>query len=82
MAYLLKGYAQLLACGKDASDIFWELDQRMRRDKKSPGVQLSPSKSDLPWILAKMLQDGVINDEDLNEFSEDMISAVKLILSR
>ena len=54
----------------------------MKRDKKSPGVIMSPSKSDLPWDLAKVIHEGIIAMEDLIGFSEDLLDGINLILRR
>lgn len=66
----------------NASDRFWELEKRIRRDKKSPGVQIELRKSEAIWDIAAFVGHGIITMDELNGFSEDLIDAVKLILSR
>ena len=82
MERLLAEYAQIISGDGAASDRFWSLDDRMKRDKESPGVLISPSKSNLPWDLARMIHDGIITMDDMNGFTDDLIDWVNLILGR
>ena len=82
MERLLVEYAQIISGDGAASDRFWALDDRMKRDKKSPGVLMSPSKSNLPWDLARMIHDGIITMDDMTGFTDDLIDLVNLILGR
>ena len=40
MEQLVKEYVDLLSSPGNASDHFWELEKRIKRDKKHPGVIL------------------------------------------
>ena len=82
MANLLQEYSAIIAQDSASSDRFWALDERIKRDKKSPGVIMSPSKSDLPWDLARMIHEGIISMEDLSGFSQDLLDGINLILRR
>lgn len=82
MEKLVKQYIKLLSSPGNASDHFWELDKRIKRDKKHPGVLIQLCKSDAIWDIALFVQKKVIEMEDLEGFSEELIEAVKLILSR
>jgi len=72
MDRLNKKYIKLLSSGEPASVKFWKLDERIRKDKRKPGVQLELDKSEMAWDLAKLIKDKVITKEDLSDFSEDM----------
>ena len=72
MERLNNEYVALLTSNEKASDKFWALDERIRRDKKTPGVQLQLIKSEVAWDLVALIRDGVISTEDLNGFSEDL----------
>ena len=82
MEKLVQQYIKLLSSPGNASDHFWELEKRIKRDKKHPGVLIELSKSDAIWDIAMFVQKKVIKTEDLEGFSDDLIEAVKLILSR
>ncbi|MGN0423105.1 MAG: multidrug transporter [Lachnospiraceae bacterium] len=82
MERLNQEYIDLLSSPGNASDHFWELEKRIKKDKKHPGVLLEMSKSDAIWDIAALIGYKVITLEDLEGFSEDLIEAVKLILKR
>ena len=78
---LIQEYVQLLNAPGQASDHFWELDERIRKDRKHPGVVIQLRKSDAVWDIAYLVNEGVINMDELNGFSDDLIEAVKRINS-
>ena len=82
MERLLKEYTELLNAPGNASDHFWELEERIRKDKKNPGVLLDVRKSNAIWDIAAFVGRGIITMDELDGFSPDLIDAVRLILSR
>lgn len=82
MERLTKEYIELLSAPGNASDHFWELEKRLRQDRKHPGVILDVRKSNAIWDIAMFVGNKVITMDELDGFSEDLINAVKLILSR
>lgn len=82
MEGLIKQYIELLSSPGNASDHFWELEERIKKDKKHPGVLIELKKSDSYWDIASLVNKKVIMMEDLADFSEDLRDAVSLILSR
>ena len=82
MEQLVKEYVDLLSSPGNASDHFWELEKRIKRDKKHPGVILEMSKSDAIWDIALFVKQKVITIDGLQGFSTELIDAVKLILNR
>lgn len=82
MEHLIKEYIKLLSAPGNASDHFWELDKRIKKDRKHPGVILEMTKSDAIWNIALLVKYKVITLNDLQGFSEDLIDAVKLITNR
>ena len=82
MEQLVKEYVELLTSPGNASDHFWELEERIRKDKKHPGVLIELRKSTAIWDIAYFVRDNVITMDELEGFSKDLIEAVKLILSR
>ena len=79
MERLTKEYIKLLNSPGNASDQFWELEERIKKDKKHPGVMIELRKSDAIWDIAMFVNKKVIIMDDLEGFSEDLIDAVKLI---
>ena len=83
MAGLIQSYVQLLQDEKmDASDRFWELEKRINKDRRTPGVVIELHKESMLWDLARFVSDGLVSEEELAEFSEDVQDAVSLILRR
>lgn len=82
MERLVKEYADYLYSDLPASTKFWEIEKRIRRDRKTPGVCIQLRKSSMFWDIAEMINDTVISMDDLKEFSDDLKEAVALILRR
>lgn len=82
MERLTKKYIKLLSSPGNASDHFWELEKRIKSDKKHPGVILEMNKSEAIWDIAVFVKKKVITIEDLDGFSQELIDSVKEILER
>ena len=65
-----------------ASDKFWELEKRIRADKKKPGVVVEMSKQEMIYQIVELLHDKAITLSDLDGFSEDLISTVQFMYNR
>lgn len=82
MERLIRQYSEFLSRDLPASTKFWELEKRIKSEKKSPGVCIQLRKSDMMWDIISLIHDGVINFDDLEEFSDDLKEAVRYILER
>lgn len=83
MARLIKEYIRLLSAeDKNASDKFWELEKKIKTDRRHPGVILNMEKSKAIYDIISLVRFGVISFDDLADFSEDLQQEVKLILNR
>lgn len=82
MERLAKQYIELLSSPGLASDHFWELEKRIKQDKKSSGVQLEMRKSEAIWDIAIFVRQNIIQLNELDGFSDELISAVKMVLNR
>lgn len=82
MDKLNQEYIQLLSGGDSPSEKFWQLDKRIKADKRSPGVLLHLSRADLFYSLLSLLNDGVISLDDLRDFSEDLRETVQFFYER
>lgn len=72
MANLNKEYIALLNENNNPSTNFWKLEKRIRHDIKSPGVAIDVRRSDLFVDILSLMNAGVINREDLADFSRDV----------
>ena len=82
MERLIAQYKTLLDGNAPASDKFWELDKRIRADKKKPGVVVKMSKQEMIYQIVEMLHDKAITFSDLEGFSDDLISTVQFLYNR
>jgi len=76
MERLVKEYADYLQCDLPASTKFWELEKRIKEDKRRPGVLLSLEKKNLDFDLMRLMKDGAIKEKDLEGFSQELIDRV------
>ena len=76
MEQLTKKYIELLSSPGSASDHFWELEKRIKNDRKHPGVMLEI------WDIAIFIKKKVITIKELEGFSQELIDSVTKILNR
>jgi hypothetical protein len=65
MERLTKEYIELLSSPGNASDYFWELEKRIKKDKKNPGVLLEVRKSETLWDIAAFVGREIITMDEL-----------------
>ena len=82
MERLIAQYKTIVDSEVPASDKFWELDKRIRADKKKPGVVVEMSKQEMIYQIVELFHDKVITLSDLEGFSEDLISTVQFLYNR
>lgn len=82
MSKLNEEYVALLTADGNASDKFWALEERLRKDKQSVGVCVEMRRSELIWNLMALLNDGVISRADLDGFSEGVLEILDFYLCR
>lgn len=75
-------YIVLLQNEKSASAKFWELEKRIKQDKKSPGVIIDMRRSTAINNIVNLVLDEVISLDDLEEFSDDLKEAVKYMVEK
>lgn len=81
MEGLVKGYANFLNDDKKpASEKFWELEKRIKEDKRHPGVIMEVNKSEVIWDIVRLIRLKVITYDDLSDFSDELQLEVKRIL--
>ena len=81
MESLVKEYANFLNDDKKpASEKFWELEKRIKEDKRHPGVIMELKKSEVIWDIVCLIRLRVITYDDLSEFSDELQMEVKRML--
>ena len=82
MERLVKEYRDLLDGEENASDKFWKLEERIKKDKKHPGVMLELSKGNMIFDIVALVKSDVIITADLADFSDELKESVDFLLSR
>ena len=78
MEGLVKEYVNFLNDDKKpASDKFWELEKRIKEDKRHPGVIMEMSNSEVIWDIVRLIRLKVITYDDLSDFSDELQMEVK-----
>lgn len=72
MDRLTKEYIELLSSDKEASEKFWELEKRIKEDKRKTGVIVHMSRSEMSYHLRNLLVEGAICMKDLEDFSDEL----------
>lgn len=75
-------YVKLLEGNGAASEKFWELEKRIKNDKKNRGVLIRMNKQDMPLDLVCLIRDGVICLKDIEDFSNELQETVKFLIER
>lgn len=83
MTRLNKEYIALLSeDDKKASEKFRELQNRIKADRRHPGVIIEMRKSNAIFDIFSLIRLDVITYDDLADFSEELKQMVKLMLDR
>nr|CDL65595.1 unnamed protein product [uncultured bacterium] len=73
MERVIQSYAELLNSDMQASDKFWTIERKIRQDKLCSGVIVRDmSRSQLFDIIIQLAVDGVVCEQDLQDFSEEL----------
>ena len=80
MDRLCREYIELLRSDDNPSERFWQLDKRIREDKRKPGVQLQLTRTNFIYNIISLINDGVIGVEDLEDFSDELKETVNAFL--
>lgn len=80
MEGLVKDYVDFLNDkSKHASEKFWELEKRIKEDKRHPGVMIEMRKSEAIWDIVYLIRLKVISYDDLADFSDELKQEVQRI---
>jgi len=75
-------YINLLQSEKKPSAKFWELDKRIKQDKKSPGVLIDMRRSTAIDNIVSLVIDGIISIDDLAPFSDELKESVEFMIKK
>ena len=82
MGRLCREYIELLSGDQISSEKFWQLDKRIKEDRRKPGVQLQQSRSNMIYNILALIYDGVISAVDLEDFSDGLKETISFFLER
>lgn len=81
MDRLNKEYIKILTQDKKASDKFWQVDKRIKKDKRKAGVVIDLRRSTMVENILELLNDEVIEMNDLNDFSDKLKDVINMYRS-
>ncbi len=73
-------YIAILKTKENPSEIFWKLEERINKDKKSVGVMIIMKRSLFLSNILALLSDEVITIDELDEFSDELKEIIKNLL--
>ena len=82
MGRLCDEYIELLSGDDDPSEKFWQLDKRIRSDKRNPGIQIEMTRTNFIYNIIALINNDVISIEVLEDFSDELKETVKGFLER
>ena len=82
MERLVQEYMELLSGAENASEKFWKLEERVKKDKKHPGVLIELNKGNMIYDIVSLINLGVITTSDLDGFSDELKEGVNSFLNR
>ena len=80
MERLDEEYIELLNSDEPASIRFWKLAERIKEDRKNPGVMLRLDKNETVYDIVRLIRYDVITIDDLDGFSEDIRETVQRMI--
>ena len=82
MGRLCAEYIKLLSGDGDPSEKFWQLDKRIRSDKRNPGVQLQMTRTNFIYNIIALINNDVISMKNLEDLSDELTETIKAFLER
>ena len=79
MERLCGEYRGILDKDVNASDRFWELSERIKKDRYYAGVQCELRRSTMRSTIIQLIQEGAITLDDLKDFSPELQESVRFV---
>lgn len=76
MERLNQEYIDILSGNGNASEKFWQLEKRVEKDRKSPGVITEMTRRNAIPCIVGLLSDGIIAPNELEGFGKDLVETV------
>ena len=76
MEKLVEKYIRYLKSDRPASEKIWGLEEKLKTDKRSPGVRLCLEKQEMDMDLALLLKKKIIDVSDLEDFSPELVEYI------
>lgn len=77
---VIEEYKNILNKDDIASNKFWDLNKKIKEDKKNPGVLITDlRRSNMDLVIASLISNKVIEFEDLKDFSDELKETLKLM---
>ena len=73
-------YIAILQKPANASENFFELEKRIRNDKRSLGVSARISRNNMFQIVVSLLANAVITIDDLKDFSDEFTESINFCI--
>ena len=80
MDKLTQGYIEFLSSDLPPSEKFWELNKRIKEDKRKVGVQVDMRRSLMISNIMSLLSEGAITLDDLEPFSDELRERFAFVL--
>jgi hypothetical protein len=80
MKKLNNEYIQLLTEPKYDSEKFWELEKRIKADRRKKGVICEMRKNIMVDNIISLINEGAITFDDLSDFSDELKEYVSFLL--
>jgi hypothetical protein len=80
MKKLNNEYIQLLTAQKNDSEKFWELERRIKTDRRKKGVICEMRKNIMVDNIISLINEDAITFDDLSDFSDELKEYVSFLL--
>lgn len=70
-------YIKILNSPRPAAEKFWKVEDLIYKDRKNHIITMIRKRSDMPANITYLYNKGVIDDSDLEDFSEEFKNRVK-----
>ena len=80
---LVNQYLEILTNADSApAEKFWELEKRIREDKRNPGVVVEMSRDNVYGTIVSLLRDEILDLDELEGFSDEFRERILFFLKK
>lgn len=81
MEKLLREYVGLIQGDGIPSERFWNLEERIKKDRQKLGVRIAPDKNTMCFDVVRLIKEEAISYEDISDFTSEFQKEIKRLLS-